>query len=96
MGDGKSVELELKFDANHTISYGYWLCPECKAEFYGGGPALHLRDCSKRDYDGCIYVIGPGVVSAAKEWAAKYGDDSTLPLCPLSLNDIREQLPHWL
>lgn len=83
----------LEYDEKHTLSYGYWRCTKCNNAFFGGGEALHQPVCIERGYERCNYVIGPGVVKSAQEWASTHGDDSILPLNPLSLNDIRQQLP---
>jgi hypothetical protein len=85
---------KLEFSKESDISYGFWKCPNCRAQFYGGGPAVHDKSCSKTGYAGCIYVIGPKVIEAIKAWARTYGDDAKDTLNGISLNDIREQLPN--
>lgn len=37
--------MKLRFDMIHTLSYGFWECPDCDASFYGGGPPLHRKEC---------------------------------------------------
>ncbi len=49
----------LQIDERWTLSYGVYFCPHCKQEFFGGGPALHTRECAHRSYDACLYIIGP-------------------------------------
>ena len=84
----------LEFDPSVATSFGHYKCPECDAQFYGGGPAAHYKGCKIDNYVGCIYVIGPRVVEEAKKWAEhKKDNDANMPLCPLSLSDILEQLP---
>lgn len=51
---------KLAFDPNHTISYGYYRCQTCGAEFYGGGRTLHNAGCATNaGYADLIYVFGP-------------------------------------
>ena len=44
-----------------------YFCPHCKQEFFGGGPALHTRECTQRGYDACLYIVGPN----CREYAAE-------------------------
>ena len=48
-----------RYAPTHELSYGYWYCPTCQAEFYGGGPALHNTGCTEQGYEPCIYCYGP-------------------------------------
>lgn len=87
-------KIALQYDKNHkNLTYGYWRCPECDYGFFGGGKALHKEDCSLNSYMGCIYVVGPDVISRAKQWAEEHGDDCIVPLNPVTLAELREQLP---
>ncbi len=56
---GRIHRDRIAYDAAHELSYGYWRCPDCGAEFYDGGRALHERTCAQTDYSACIYVFGP-------------------------------------
>ena len=47
----------IKFDSNYDCSYGYWTCPECKKQFYGGGAPLHEDDCTRSSE--LVYTFGP-------------------------------------
>jgi len=51
--------MNKAYDPDHTLTYGYWTCPLCQANFYGGGPALHTNGCAERDYSKCVYHFGP-------------------------------------
>jgi len=89
--------IELKYDPELTDNEtGEWRCKECGNVFYGGGLALHKNNCSKKDYSNCVLVIGPDLVSFVKEWAVKNGEDCNSPTAPVSLKEIKEQLPQVL
>jgi hypothetical protein len=90
------ISHKLEFDPNHPVSYCKWRCPECGNVFYAGGRALHKEGCSQTDYSKCICIIGPKVVAHVKEWAESNGEDSLVPLSPINLRDIQQQLPHVL
>lgn len=74
-----------QYDPKHELTYGYWRCHTCEAEFYGGGPALHADGCPEHDYKACVYYFGPnentfwiGAVVTAEELAtalAGVGDE---------------------
>jgi hypothetical protein len=85
------------YNPAHDISYELYVCPECKAEFYAVGRALHGRDCPVRDkgYDACIAVFGPKQVKRVMEKTAKYGDEQG-SWYGLSIQVLREQFPHLL
>jgi len=88
--------MKLEFDPSHKLSYCSYRCPECGIEFYGGGEAIHRKGCSQTDYANCVCVIGPNVVARVKVWAELHGDECHDSLNPLSLKDIRDQLPQVL
>lgn len=50
---------KLRYNATHTLSYGYFHCTACGAEFYSGGRALHEQGCTEEGYATCTYVFGP-------------------------------------
>jgi hypothetical protein len=61
--------MKTTYNPSHESSYGYYHCPECKAEFFIGGDPLHEVGCSRTTYDECIFVFGPnhhpdGIVTA--------------------------------
>lgn len=86
--------MKLAYDPNITVSYGYYRCPACRAEFYGGGKAMHEKSCAQTGYEACILVIGDKQVEEVLEKASKHGDD--YQWWGVSLNDLREQLPTLL
>ena len=88
--------IKLEYDPNYTLSYNLWRCPECGNTFYGGGRAIHKDSCSQTGYEKCICVIGPKIVARVKEWAKTEGKERQVPLSPVSLHDIEEQLPEVL
>ena len=63
------------YDSLVPVSYGLWVCPECHAEFYGGGKALHKPDCGRGGYDGLEFHFGPSQVEAVKRCAEMFGKD---------------------
>lgn len=87
--------MKFAYDAAHTLTYGYWTCAECEAEFYGGGVALHNTGCSQaKSYESCTYTFGPKEVQEAKDAALRNGrDDQPTPLGPLSLRVLKDQFP---
>lgn len=48
----------IKDDSVETY-HGFYRCPKCDAEFYGGGPALHNAGCLEVDYSNCEMHVGP-------------------------------------
>jgi hypothetical protein len=51
--------MQIKYDAAHPLTYGYWVCEKCKSNFYGGGPARHNTGCTETGYSACAYHFGP-------------------------------------
>ena len=44
---------------NKTQTHGTYFCPECKSDFYGGGEAIHNKECTGyKSYEKCIYIFG--------------------------------------
>ncbi|MFA5021726.1 MAG: hypothetical protein WC508_01425 [Patescibacteria group bacterium] len=81
----KTNTPKLEFDANYSLSYGMWRCPECGSESYA--TLVHKEECRKSGNSDCILVIGPKVIAFAK----KQGKNRVgFP----SLEEIREQLPN--
>lgn len=79
------MTYSIEFNPDAKVSYGSWKCPECKNQFYGGGPALHARGCSKTGYDGLIYLY----TATEKEHALKEG---FVPLAPIGfVRKIQEE-----
>jgi hypothetical protein len=63
----KSPEkTQFKYDPESTVSYGSWECPECGSSFYGGGPAIHKEECSKKagGYAGLTYLFSKSEADA--------------------------------
>lgn len=60
--------MEFKYDPEHSLSYGYYICETCGSKFFGGGRAIHNRDCSKANegYNCCVYMFGPEEVKYIK------------------------------
>lgn len=87
--------VKLVYDESETLSYGHYRCETCKAEFYGGGPAIHKADCANKakGHEGLTFVIGREAVAEIKDWAKTNGEDRPTPLTPVSLRMLREQLP---
>lgn len=77
-----------------TVSYGFYVCPECEASFYGGGKALHKAGCSNNDYASCEYHFGDAQVKDVIKKGEKYGPDFSS--YGITLNDLREQFPELL
>jgi len=61
------------YDSLVDVSYGLWVCPTCKSEFYGGGPAIHERECTETGYGGCEFHFGPGQVDEVNRTGRWYG-----------------------
>ena len=53
--------LKIRFDPDANVSYGKWECPACGIVFYGGGPAIHTKECAlaPEGYAGCTYLFTP-------------------------------------
>lgn len=84
--------MKLVYDPIHaTISYGFYVCLECKSSFYGGGRALHYKGCSKEGYSECEYHFGDEQVEEVLRVAEKYGNDFNW--YGISKNDLLKQFP---
>src|SRR5690242_6049205 len=52
------------YDPESELAYGYWKCPKCGRQFYGGGHALHMDTCPdfvtawsvENVYENCLYI----------------------------------------
>lgn len=80
--------LVIKYDPDpEAMSYGWYRCPECEAQFYGGGPALHKKNCpsSGRGYEGLEYWIGDVAIRAILK--------RTGSLNPVDASFVRAALP---
>lgn len=88
-------ESGLKFDYDYGMDYGYWKCRECSNEFYGGGEALHDKNCLAKDngtlgYKSCTYHFGPKEAKITK----KIGFS---PYCGrLTIETLTKCFPHLL
>ena len=84
--------LRLRYDPDHTLSYGYFRCTCCRSEFYGGGHAIHAKDCAEQDrgYEACDYHFGPEQVQAVKKSDAKWG------WYGITLAELEAEFPHLL
>lgn len=88
-------EVPLVYDADHTMSTGYW-SHDCGSEFFGGGEALHNPGCPIKDYEGCIYNFGPKEVERAKEWATTHDEDYPTPLGVVTVGILKAKFPELL
>lgn len=52
---------QLRYQPDRRQPYGYWTCPTCSANFYGGGDPLHGPGCpfDGDGYENCLYHFGP-------------------------------------
>lgn len=90
------MQKQLIYDDLCSSAYGWYQCQSCKERFYAeGNTAVHEAGCTTPGFSNCVYVIGPAVLANVKQWAERQGDDAALPnIGGLSLNAIRQQLPH--
>jgi len=88
---------QYQYDPTETLSYEHYVCPVCKSDFFGGGPALHERDCSAKEqgYDACIVIFGPKqveqVIQKVDDFGEKHGS-----WYGLTIQVLREQFPELL
>lgn len=85
--------VTIKFDPTNTVSYPSYKCPVCDSDFYGSGRALHMDSCTEKGYQNCHVMVGPKMISVAKERAGKGQGNEPMPLCGLTPFQIKEQLP---
>ena len=85
---------KLVYDPEVKVSHGLWVCPECDAEFYGGGKAMHNKGCSIPGYVGLEFHFSDAHVAEAKRKAALYGEDTEWYGISISL--LREKFPELL
>ena len=89
---------KLVYDKSVAGYYGLWVCPDCKAKFYGGGRTMHNDECphlpNTMDYSGLELHFGDSHVNHAIETAKSLGDDHKW--YGISLNMLREQFPELL
>lgn len=79
--------LVVVLDPEEEGIYGFFRCQDCGSEFYGGGDAIHKRDCPRREtgYQGLEYVVG------RKAFASILTSEHHLN--PISADDLRRDLP---
>jgi hypothetical protein len=63
----KAERPKAEFDPKRASSYGYWSCGNCKTEFNGGGPSVHLDACEVKDQGNETYMFGPKEVKRIME-----------------------------
>jgi len=87
--------MKIEYSKLSEMSYGMWKCPDCGSLFYGGGRPIHKTECrTKADYKDLVFLVGPEVIKAAKEWAEYKNDENAkAPLLPVSWAEIKAILP---
>jgi hypothetical protein len=89
-----SNSVKLEYNPEEQSSVGYYRCPDCRSEFYGGGAAAHRSTCTRKGYDGLTHVFGPKQIQKLLERSATFGDYWVFG--DITLNDLREQFPDVL
>jgi len=79
------METTYIYNSGISVSYGYWICPECGSEFAGGGSAIHKRGCSKKGYEGLMYQYSHAERNRWNEEVLSKGFLANLPLSPNGL-----------
>lgn len=83
---GRAINVEgytnlVAYDENHPTSYGYWICKECRINFYAGSDPMHYKACSLKERvqkisslsdPKMIYVLG----SRETGFASPFGKDN--------------------
>jgi hypothetical protein len=92
--------VKLVYDPKGTtVSYGFFVCPDCKASFYGGGRTMHSDGCPRLpntlDYSGLELHFNDLQVQKAKE-AAVYFDDETHDWYGVSVAKLKQHFPELL
>lgn len=83
---GEGTDLILVHNPESSISYGSYRCQDCGSSFYGGGEALHKKDCPRAgSYAGLEYLLGDVAIRKV------LGGSGSLNPC--TADDVREQLP---
>jgi hypothetical protein len=84
--------MKLIYDPTEaTVSYGFYVCPECKSSFYGGGRALHNDGCSQSGYSNCHLHFGDEHVKMVLKLSETDGENNYW--YGISKKDLIEQYP---
>jgi hypothetical protein len=88
----RKIKMKLIYDPTKaTVSYGFYVCPECQSSFYGGGQALHNSGCSQIGYSNCHLHFGDKHVEMVLETSKRNGEDGEW--YGISKKDLIEQYP---
>ena len=87
--------LKLEYNPEEDSSVGFYRCPECRSEFFGGGRAIHRSTCTREGYDGITHVFGEKYIEKVVRYAKNCGDDDS-NFWGVSLNDLRREFPDVL
>ncbi len=90
-----SNSVKLEYNSQEESSFGYYRCPDCGSEFYGGCDAIHRSTCTRKGYDGLTHVFGPEQIQMVLRRSATLGGDDW-GCGGITLNDLREQCPDVL
>lgn len=83
--------MNLAYDPNSELSYGFWECPICKNRFYGGGSVIHRDGCPFEGYNNCVYYFTKKEVESAKREAEVYENEHiTIPLGHISVAILKK------
>lgn len=83
----------IVFDPALTVSYPAFKCPICQSKFFGGGKAIHQNGCPEHDYEKCHWLVGPKMINVAKQLIADGRGDESMPICSITPNQVKSQLP---
>lgn len=67
--------MNLIYDESVNASCPLFVCPTCKAEFFGGGRAFHKKDCIETGYENCEMHYGSKQVEEVKRMAKMFGPE---------------------
>ena len=83
----------LQYDPKHDVSYGYYICFTCGADFYGGGKALHDDNCSVRlqGYKSCVLHFGPAHIDELRNLSKNW--DENFDWYGITMADLRRYFP---
>jgi hypothetical protein len=88
------VNKKLRYDPNHGLVSGYFVCDECGARSPVGDKSTHLSECVAVGLSSLTLCFGPKQVAIVKEMAATWGETHTW--YGLSLKHLKETFPELL
>jgi hypothetical protein len=88
------VNKKLRYDPNHGLVPGYYMCDVCSSRSSVGEQPAHRPDCTEVGISSMTLCFGPKQVAIVKEMATTWGETHTW--YGLSLRHLKGKFPELL